>query len=200
MLPRRTVLRAAAGTVVGAQLTRARSAPLSGRKYPLNTGWLFGGGYRPGTEAADFDDSRFAAVTVPHCPVALAWSGWEPGWWEQQWIYRRHIDGGALPPGARVFADFDGVMVSCTVLCNGRIAGQHQGGYLPFSAELTGLLTRRDNVLAVIVDSRCLPVPPMATTQPRGMHEIPARAEPGGAVHPTQHNIRLKFVDRAAKA
>ncbi|MGH3185448.1 MAG: glycoside hydrolase family 2 protein, partial [Streptosporangiaceae bacterium] len=37
----------------------------------------------------------------------------------------------------------------------------HQGGYLPFSAELTGKVTSGDNLLAVIVDSRCLPVPPI---------------------------------------
>ena len=33
------------------------------------------------------------------------------------------------------------------------------GGYLPFSAELTGYLQPGDNVLAVIVDGRCGPVP-----------------------------------------
>ena len=70
-----------------------------------------------------------------------------------------HFDGAAVG-GGRVFADFDGVMVNATAVLNGTTVAVHQGGYLPWSAELTGHLVRGDNVLAVIVDSRWLPVPP----------------------------------------
>ena len=35
----------------------------------------------------------------------------------------------------RVFADFAGVMVNTTVVCNGQVAGSHKGGYLPFSGK-----------------------------------------------------------------
>jgi len=59
-----------------------------------------------------------------------------------------------------VLVDFDGVMVNATVLLNGTVVSSHQGGYLPWSTELTtGLVTGR-NVLAIIVDARWLPVPP----------------------------------------
>ena len=37
-----------------------------------------------------------------------------------------------------MFVDFDGVMVNATVLLNGTVVAAHQGGYLPWSAELTG--------------------------------------------------------------
>jgi beta-galactosidase len=180
------VLCAAAAAAVRPGVAAVRA----GRTYPLNTGWLFGGGYRPGTEAAGFDDSRFDTVTVPHCPVRLPWGGWDPWPWEQQWIYRRHFlaEDVAGDRGARVFADFDGVMVNCAVLCNGHLVGQHQGGYLPFSVELTGQLTRGDNVLAVIVDSRCLPVPPMASTQPRSIDFM----QPGGIYR----EVSLRVVPR----
>lgn len=102
--------------------------------FPLNAGWRFGE-YRPGAEAWDFDDTGFAAVTVPHSAVELSWRDWDPQSWERQWIYRRHFDGSWLPQaadagtaGRRVFVDFDGVMASATVLCNDEVVGQHQGG------------------------------------------------------------------------
>ena len=37
---------------------------------------------------------------------------------------------------------------------------EHQGGYLPWSVELTQQLVAGDNVLAVVVDARWLDVPP----------------------------------------
>src|SRR5439155_14561010 len=60
----------------------------------------------------------------------------------------RHLDGSRLA-GGRVFADFGGIMVAATAVLNGVRVGRHQGGYLPWSAELTGMamaarLPRRD--------------------------------------------------------
>ena len=127
--------------------------------YELNQGWLFGGVYRDGSADPGFDDSGFSPVTLPHTVVPLSWGGWDPASWEKVWIYRRHLDGSALG-GGRVFAHFDGVMTSARAMLNGTHAGSHQGGYLPWSVELTDHLVPGDNVLAVIVDSRWLPVPP----------------------------------------
>ncbi len=132
--------------------------------YELNQGWLFGGEYRDGSAEPGFDDSGFVPVTLPHTVVPLSWGRWDPSCWEKVWIYRRHLDGSALGPG-RVFAGFDGVMTSATAMLNGTQAGRHQGGYLPWSVELTDHLVPGDNVLAVIVDSRWLPVPPGGAPQ-----------------------------------
>jgi beta-galactosidase len=151
-------------------LTRSGMPAPSNVSYTLNADWLFGGDYESGSEAAEFDDSGFATITLPHSAADLSWRDWNPATWESVWIYRRHVSGAALFPsqqsaaqqaGNRVFADFDGVMVSTTVVCNNQVVGSHQGGYLPFSAELTGHLTHHDNVLSVIVDCRNLGVPPM---------------------------------------
>jgi beta-galactosidase len=127
--------------------------------YELNQGWLFGGEYTHGSAEPGYDDSGFGRVTLPHTVVPLSWGGWDPAAWEKVWIYRRHLDGGLLAAG-RVFVDFGGVMACATAVVNGTPAGTHRGGYLPWSVEVTGHLAGGDNVLAVIVDSRCLPVPP----------------------------------------
>ena len=83
--------------------------------------------------------------------------------------------------------DFDGVMVNATVLLNGQTAARHMGGYLPFSAELTSFLQPGDNVVAVLVDARCAPVPPQAIMDdPRSVDFL----QPGGIYR----DVRLRLV------
>ncbi len=164
---RRAILRTGAlggaiASLAAAGCSAARTATASTgltRTYDFNRGWLFGGGYADGSAGPRYDDSGFAEVTLPHTVTPLSWGNWDPASWQGVWIYRKHF---GLPErrGARVLVEFDGVLVNATVLLNGATLGAHQGGYLPWSAELTGHLAAGDNVLAVIVDSRWLPVPP----------------------------------------
>jgi beta-galactosidase len=133
--------------------------PVDAGSYDFNQGWLFGGEYTPGSAEPGYDDSGFTPVTLPHTAAKLSWADWDPASWQRVWIYRKHF-GWARRERARVFVDFDGVLVNATVLLNGTVLSTHQGGYLPWSTELTGSLAEGDNVLAVIVDSRWLPVPP----------------------------------------
>ena len=154
-----------AGNRGGTATTRTVSASAGPvRTYAFNQRWLFGGGYVAGSVGPRYDDSGFAQVTLPHTVTPLSWGDWDPASWEGIWIYRKHFD---LPPprGSRVFVHFDGVLVNATVLLNGTKLGTHQGGYLPWSNELTGHLVDDDNVLAVVVDSRWLPVPPDGTSR-----------------------------------
>ena len=145
-------------------ITRTGEQP-TGLAFSMNTNWLFGGQYTSGSESSFFDDSNFAPVTLPHTVTSLSWQNWDYPAWQQVWIYRRHFNGGRLldphRPGNRILVDFDGVMVNASVAINDQVVSTHQGGYLPFSAELTGKVTSGDNLLAVVVDSRCLPVPPV---------------------------------------
>jgi len=145
------------------------------RSLDFGPGWLFGGPYTSGAEQPGFDDSGFAAVTVPHTVTPLSWGDWDVSTWQNVWIYRKHF---ARPPGGgRVFADFDGVMTDATVVLNGTTVSTHQGGYLPWSAELTGALADGDNVLAVIVDATWLDVPPDGS--PNGAQAVDY-LQPGG--------------------
>src|SRR6202011_760611 len=89
--------------------------------------------------------------------------------------------------GNRIMVDFDGVMVNASVAINDQVVSTHQGGYLPFSAELTGKVTSGDTLLAVMVDSRCLPVPPV------GVGRGPASVDffqPGGIYR----DVRLRVL------
>ncbi len=162
--------------------------------FSMNTSWLFGGQYTSGSESSFFDDSNFAPVTLPHTVTPLSWQNWNYLAWQQVWIYRRHFNGAHLldphRPGNRILVDFDGVMVNASVAINDQVVSTHQGGYLPFSAELTGKVTSGDNLLAVIVDSRCLPVPPV------GVGRGPASVDffqPGGIYR----DVRLRVLPQA---
>jgi beta-galactosidase len=160
----------------------------------LNSNWLFGGQYTAGAEGTSFDDSSFTPVTLPHTVTLLSWRDWDPDAWQQIWIYRRHFSGrrllGSHRPGPRIFVDFDGVMTNATVAVNGHAVATHQGGYLPFSAELTGHVTAGANLLAVVVDSRGLPVPPFS---PGHLAASVDYFQPGGIYR----DARLRVVPQA---
>ena len=157
--------------------------------YEFNHEWLFGGLYVDGAAAPGYDDKAFSRVTLPHAVTPLSWRDWDHSAWENVWIYRRHFDDAALG-GGRTFVDFDGVMVNATVLLNGTTVAAHQGGYLPWSAELTGHLVPGDNVLAVVVDARWLPVPPEGA--PGGAAAVDY-LQPGGIYR----DVRLRVVPEA---
>ena len=119
---------------------------------------------RPGMAGSDqpgFDDSALATVTLPHTVAPLSWQDWDPSTWERVWVYRKHFDAPAGVTGMRVFLDFSAAMTHSTVTLNGTQVADHLGGYLPFSAEITGHLQPQGNVLAVTLDSTFnLDVPP----------------------------------------
>jgi beta-galactosidase len=167
----------AAAAAPAASPTAAPAAPPPPpATYGFGQGWLFGGPYVTGSTAPGYDDSAFAQVTLPHTVTPLSWADWDNASWEKVWIYRKHFDATGLA-GGRVFADFDGVMTNATAVLNGTTVATHQGGYLPWPAELTRQLRPGPNVLAVVVDARWLPVPPSGA--PAGAASIDF-LQPGG--------------------
>ncbi|WP_273846797.1 glycoside hydrolase family 2 protein [Rubrobacter calidifluminis] len=134
---------------------------LSAKSLNLNTDWLFGGEYVPGSTDLDFNDKEFERVTLPHCVAHLSWRNWDPKSWEKRWIYRRHFNLPDKLGNIRFFLRFEGVMTGASVYINGQLIGRHLGGYLPFKAEITQLVSSGHNVVAVIDDARWgLDVPP----------------------------------------
>jgi len=184
---RRALLRAglvsaaalASGTALGAPAAEPRvsaDAAASAGVYDFNQDWLFGGAYVSGAEAPGYPEGGFASVTLPHTVTPLSWGDWDPSSWEQIWIYRKHLNQSAVADD-RVFVDFQGVMTNATVFLGGVQVAQHQGGYLPWSVELTPHLVAGDNVLAIVVDARWLNVPPDGAAG--GAHSIDY-LQPGG--------------------
>jgi beta-galactosidase len=127
---------------------------------PFGTGWRFGPA-SAGSSLPGFDDSGLAPVTLPHTVTPLGWQDWDPAGWERVWVYRKHFDAWPDLIGHRVFLDVGAALTHSTVTLNGIEVGDHLGGYLPFSCEITGALQPAGNVLAVRLDSTFnLDVPP----------------------------------------
>ncbi len=99
-------------------------------------------------------DSSFEPVVVPHTNIALPWHSFDDKSYEFVSAYRRRFKLPTVLRGQRVFVDFEGVMTASTVWINGIRLGEYQGGFTPFSFELTDHVHwNAENVLVVQVDS-----------------------------------------------
>ena len=116
----------------------------------FDDGWRFHRGGAQGAEAADFDDSGWRRVELPHDwgvedmpgrgtpfdPEAIGqvqsgftWGG--TGW------YRKAFDVPASSRGKRVRIQFDGVYMNAEIWLNGKRVGEHPYGYTSFWFDLT---------------------------------------------------------------
>jgi len=130
------------------------------RTTELSADWRFQCGDYTNAQAADFSDSAWQRVTVPHdwaiagpfdksnptggagafLPSGISW-------------YRRHISFAAADSGKKIYIEFDGVMAHSTVWLNGHLLGERPNGYVSFGYELTPYMHAGDNVLAVRTDT-----------------------------------------------
>ncbi len=69
--------------------------------------------------------------------------------------YRKHFTVPSSSQGAKVFIEFGAAMQLADVWVNGTHKAQHQGGYAPFTIDVTGDVAYggADNVIAVKLDS-----------------------------------------------
>jgi beta-galactosidase len=127
----------------------------------FNSDWRFTKGEQPGAEAADFDDSLWQAVRLPHDwaisgpfnPKENGYAGKLP--WKGVGWYRKTFMLDSADSGRRVYFDFDGVMAFPKVYVNGQLAGQWDYGYMSFRVDATPYVKfDGTNVIAVQVDTR----------------------------------------------
>ncbi len=88
-------------------------------------------------------------ITVPFCPESMA-SGVEKAVLPEHFMHYRKCF--TLPKdffGKRVFLHFGAVDQTATVYFNGKKVGAHEGGYSPFSFEITSLIHDGENEIAL---------------------------------------------------
>jgi beta-galactosidase len=116
----------------------------------FNHDWLFA------SEQLDLDapDSQFEAITLPHTNRVFPHNNFSN--LEYQFIstYRKRFSLADDLGDSQIFLDFDGVMLACTVYLNGKLIGEHLGGYMSFSMDITQTVQSGENLLTVFVDSR----------------------------------------------
>ena len=161
----------------------------------LNGEWLFAldpvkTGERSQWYDAGFVTTGFDKVTVPHCfSVDERYAMYTGTAW-----YFRKFAGPVLPAGYRAFLRFDAVFYKTSVWLNGKLAGNHEGGYTPFEMDVTNLLQEK-NVLALLVnnewDTTTIPGAKTSNTFTRTDHsQLYAWINYGGITRPVQLLIR----------
>ena len=128
------------------------------RSENFNDNWKFYLGDAEGAQNANFDDSKWKQVKLPHdysieqeyTQTGEAESGYllgGTGW------YRKNFTLDENAAGKRVRIDFGGVYMDSTVWVNGHQVGSHPYGYTPFSFDITEYVNfGEDNVITVKVD------------------------------------------------
>jgi beta-glucuronidase len=96
----------------------------------------------------DFPSAKFDKVSVPHSysvdPRYQFYTG-------TAWYFKK-FTASALPAGQQAVIRFDAVFYKAKVWFNGKLAGEHEGGYTPFEVDVTGNL-QAEKVLAVQVSN-----------------------------------------------
>ncbi|MDT3404533.1 sugar-binding domain-containing protein [Mucilaginibacter terrae] len=139
----------------------------TGRKVEsFNSNWRFYLGDENNAKYADYNDSEWRQLTVPHDwsiegkfdeknPTGQAGGGLPAGigW------YRKTFTVPQTAQGKNVFIDFDGVYCNSEVWINGHSLGKRPNGYISFQYDLTPYLNygAQKNVIAVKVDNSAQP-------------------------------------------
>jgi len=130
---------------------------------PLTSGWKFIREDVNGASSADFNDSQWQAVSLPHTwnveDVVNSQNYYRgPGW------YRTKLPIPESARGKRIFIRFEAASIVADVYFNGKHLGQHRGAFTAFCFELTDFVRwGQDNTLAVRVDnSKFDDIPPLS--------------------------------------
>ena len=119
----------------------------------LNGDWYFALdplkiGVQDGWTAPAFPDNKLDKVTVPHSYSVDKRFFFYTG---NAWYFRK-FDAQPLKPNYKAFINFDAVFYRCEIWLNGHKVGSHEGGYTPFSMDVTQHLQPK-NTLSIKVDN-----------------------------------------------
>jgi beta-galactosidase/beta-glucuronidase len=106
-----------------------------------------------------------ATIVVPFSPETPASGIHNTGFYRRCW-YSRSFQAPGLRRGERLLLHFGAVDWAATVWVNGSLAGCHEGGYTPFSADITDLLVSGPQTIVVRADDD-----PADLSKPRGKQD-----------------------------
>jgi hypothetical protein len=90
-----------------------------------------------------------SVIRVPFAPETAASGIADTGFYRRCW-YSRTFEAPALQDGERLLLHFGAVDWAATVWINGCLAITHKGGYTPFEADITGLLSETGEQTVVV--------------------------------------------------
>ena len=101
-------------------------------------------------------------VRLPHTSKEVPLHYASPSDYEMLCGYRKRFHVPSIKEVPRLFVRFDGAAHQAVVFVNGKLAGEHKGGYTSFTLEITDLVDRDgENLLSVQLDTHEDPsIPP----------------------------------------
>ncbi|HEY2881583.1 MAG TPA: beta galactosidase jelly roll domain-containing protein, partial [Pirellulales bacterium] len=136
--------------------------------YNFNLDWKFTKPPQPAEtipdfEAANFDDSKWQAVSTPHSfnetdtfRTIISHGGGDRGGYKGLAFYRKHFKLPAAAQGSKVFLEFEGMRQAGQIFVNGKQVGLSENGVTAYGVDITNDVHFGDqeNVLAVRIDNR----------------------------------------------
>lgn len=122
---------------------------------PINTSWKFTSKPVADVFRADYEDSHWEDVNIPH-----SYNNTDPyddnnDYYRGITWYRKKLKLNSSYKNKKIYIVFDGVNQIADVYANGAFAGRHKGGYTAFTIDITPFVKTdgSDNVLAVQVNN-----------------------------------------------
>lgn len=139
---------------MGSSLVEAYTIPANNRvNENFNANWKYTQSNPSGADAKSFNDASWTTVGVPHStkyvtandPNALLGVSW----------YRKHFTVKTSLQGRKIFIEFEAAMQVADVWVNGTLKIHHEGGYTPFTIDITNDVAygTTDNVVAIKIDN-----------------------------------------------
>lgn len=130
----------------------------------FNDSWLFCLNDEEKMAEADYDDSTWEKIILPHdwsigLPLSESMPSGAGGGYAACGIgwYRKHFDIPHLDQQSVYSFYFEGVYMDCTVYLNGERTGAHGYGYGSFYVDVTGRLKEKGNVISIRVNNSAQP-------------------------------------------
>ncbi len=136
--------------------TQVISQSLSSRNDSLiNNNWKFTQQPTSDPFRADYDDSKWESVTIPHCFNSTDPYDDDNDYYRGIVWYRKKMAFNESVKNKKLFLRFDGVNNITDVFVNGAFAGRHKGGYTAFNVDITPFvkLDGTENVIALMVNN-----------------------------------------------
>lgn len=108
-------------------------------------------GYFPDAARMDFDDSAWYDIGLPHSfgiPYFM-----EGEFYVGYGCYRKWLKVEEAWRGRRILLEFQGVFQETEIYVNGRLTGNHKGGYTPFVTDITEAVAVGENIICVRVNN-----------------------------------------------
>lgn len=137
-------------------LTAAAAAVTERQTLNFNREWKFMrsglNDTEAGAQAADYDDSSWFHVGLPHDFSIPYWQ--ETSHYVGYGWYRKTFEIKPEWATSQISLDFEGVFHTAEVYVNGNFVGSHEGGYTGFYIDITDHVSEGENVVAIRVDNR----------------------------------------------